>query len=52
MSGLLDLAEAGGGAEWLAWAAELQAAMDARFWDAARGERGLEGGGPQERDGW
>eukprot|EP00197_Chlamydomonas_leiostraca_P004455 CAMPEP_0202859470 /NCGR_PEP_ID=MMETSP1391-20130828/1566_1 /ASSEMBLY_ACC=CAM_ASM_000867 /TAXON_ID=1034604 /ORGANISM="Chlamydomonas leiostraca, Strain SAG 11-49" /LENGTH=819 /DNA_ID=CAMNT_0049538503 /DNA_START=158 /DNA_END=2617 /DNA_ORIENTATION=- len=33
--GLLDLYEAGGGAEWLAWAAELQGVQDALFWDAA-----------------
>lgn len=37
VAGLLDLAEAGGGAEWLAWAAELQRVMDGLFWDARRG---------------
>ncbi|KAI8467827.1 MAG: hypothetical protein J3K34DRAFT_454440 [Monoraphidium minutum] len=37
ISGLLDLSEAGGGAQWLAWAAELQGVMDALFWDDARG---------------
>ncbi|KAK9822685.1 hypothetical protein WJX81_000506 [Elliptochloris bilobata] len=37
VAGLLDLYGAGGGTRWLAWAQELQAAMDAHFWDAERG---------------
>jgi uncharacterized protein YyaL (SSP411 family) len=31
--GLLELFQAGGEAEWLAWALALQARLDARFWD-------------------
>jgi uncharacterized protein YyaL (SSP411 family) len=31
--GLLELFQADGGAEWIAWARELQAQQDARFWD-------------------
>jgi uncharacterized protein YyaL (SSP411 family) len=37
IQGLLDLYEAGFEIRWLEWALELQAAMDARFWDEARG---------------
>ncbi len=37
IAGLLDLYGAGGGTQWLAWAQQLQAAMDAQFWDALRG---------------
>lgn len=37
VAGLLDLYSAGGGTRWLAWALELQDAMDAQFWDAERG---------------
>ena len=31
--GLLELFQAGGGAEWLEWAVELQAVQDGKFWD-------------------
>ncbi len=37
ISGLIDLYEAGGDAEWLRWAAELQEQMDPLFRDAADG---------------
>ncbi|MBK8479396.1 MAG: thioredoxin domain-containing protein [Opitutaceae bacterium] len=37
IAGLLDFYEAGGGAEWLRWAAELQEQMDALFRDPADG---------------
>jgi uncharacterized protein YyaL (SSP411 family) len=35
--GLLELFQADGDAEWLAWARELQRHQDARFWDGAEG---------------
>jgi len=35
--GLLELFQADGDAAWLAWARELQAELDARFWDEAEG---------------
>ena len=35
--GLLELFQADGDAAWLAWARELQAELDARFWDEADG---------------
>ncbi len=37
IAGLIDLYEAGGGGEWLRWAAELQGQMDALFRDPADG---------------
>ncbi len=37
IQGLLDLYEAGFELRWLQWAEQLQAKMDAIFWDAARG---------------
>jgi uncharacterized protein YyaL (SSP411 family) len=37
IQGLLDLYEASFELRWLQWAQQLQAAMDARFWDEARG---------------
>ncbi len=37
IQGLLDLYEASFELRWLQWAAQLQAAMDARFWDGERG---------------
>ncbi len=37
IAGLLDLYEAGGGTEWLNWAAQLQESMDGLFWDAEHG---------------
>jgi uncharacterized protein YyaL (SSP411 family) len=37
IQGLLDLYEAGFDIRWLQWAEQLQAGMDARFWDAERG---------------
>ena len=37
IAGLIDLYEAGGGVEWLRWAAELQESMDTFFRDAADG---------------
>jgi len=37
IQGLLDLYEAGGGHEWLSWAAELQTAQDRVFLDPDRG---------------
>ena len=37
IQGLLDLYEATFDVSWLQWAERLQAAMDARFWDDARG---------------
>ena len=37
IAGLLDLYEAGGGAEWLHWAAELQELMDSLFRDETDG---------------
>ena len=37
VQGLLDLYEASFDARWLAWAARLQAKMDALFWDAESG---------------
>ncbi len=37
IQGLLDLYEASFEHRWLVWAVELQAQMDARFWDAAQG---------------
>jgi hypothetical protein len=37
IQGLLDLYEASFEVRWLQWARELQAAMDARYWDDARG---------------
>ncbi|HNC24402.1 MAG TPA: thioredoxin domain-containing protein [Opitutaceae bacterium] len=37
IQGLLDLYEAAHERRWLEWAARLQATMDARFWDEARG---------------
>ncbi|GBF98147.1 hypothetical protein Rsub_10559 [Raphidocelis subcapitata] len=37
VAGLIALAEAGGGAEWLGWAGELQDRMDELFWDEAHG---------------
>lgn len=39
IAGLLDLYEAGGGQEWLAWALALQDVMDEVFWDPLGGER-------------
>ena len=35
--GLLELFQAGGGAEWLEWALALQRQQDARFWDPREG---------------
>ena len=35
--GLLELFQADGDADWLAWARDLQREQDARFWDAAGG---------------
>ena len=37
IQGLLDLYEAGFEIRWLQWAEQLQAQLDARFWDAAAG---------------
>ncbi|MEO6874736.1 MAG: thioredoxin domain-containing protein [Opitutaceae bacterium] len=37
IQGLLDLYEASFELRWLRWAAELQTAMDARYWDEAKG---------------
>jgi hypothetical protein len=37
IAGLLDLYEAGFALRWLQWAAQLQARMDADFWDEERG---------------
>ena len=37
IQGLLDLHEASYELRWLQWAAQLQTAMDARFWDDGRG---------------
>jgi hypothetical protein len=37
VQGLLDLYEASFDIRWLKWAAQLQAAMDERFWDAEHG---------------
>jgi hypothetical protein len=37
VQGLLDLYEAGFDVRWLQWAEQLQAKMDALFWDAERG---------------
>jgi uncharacterized protein YyaL (SSP411 family) len=37
IAGLIDLHEAGGGREWLEWAASLQQIMDTRFADTASG---------------
>jgi uncharacterized protein YyaL (SSP411 family) len=37
VQGLLDLYETDFDARWLQWAEQLQARMDAQFWDAARG---------------
>ena len=37
IQGLLDLYEASFELRWLQWAEQLQAAMDARFWDESRG---------------
>jgi len=36
-AGAIDLAQAGGGGRWLAWAAALQRRMGDLFWDEARG---------------
>ncbi|MDE3156083.1 MAG: thioredoxin domain-containing protein [Acidobacteriota bacterium] len=35
--GLLELVQAGGDPDWLAWAIALQEGLDARFWDEAAG---------------
>jgi hypothetical protein len=35
--GLIELARADPGADWLAWAVDLQARLDARFWDEVGG---------------
>ena len=45
IQGLLDLYEAGANIRWLQWAAELQQAQDARFYDAEQGGYWLAKGG-------
>ncbi len=43
VAGLLDLYGAGGGTQWLAWAQQLQVAMDDQFWDDSRGAHSCAG---------